>query len=171
MSIEAKRKTTDAILAGIGAVLVIIGAFLPWVKVAFISAAGTDGDGVITLIIAAIAGVLILVRLNNWSAILCLLVCLGGLIISGIAIYDMINIQDKIDSARGQSELASAFLSSARIGEGLYATLAGGVAMVIGGVLGARYSPIAAPAATAPAVIAPESPAQESQAPPDSAAV
>lgn len=49
--------TTTQVIGGIGALIVIVGAFLPWATWGLFSVAGIEGDGVTTLILGLIAGV------------------------------------------------------------------------------------------------------------------
>jgi hypothetical protein len=133
------------VVAGVGVALVIVGAFMPWVKLSFISASGTDGDGVLTLIIAAVAGGLIFLGLSRGVAIQATIIGAGALICI-LAVYNMVDISGQ-DSEVG---LEGLFSENVSIGEGLYMTLVGGIAIVAGGVMGFRArmgGPSPAPAA------------------------
>jgi hypothetical protein len=128
----------NVVILGLSAVAVVIGAFMPWVTLGLLHASGTDGDGVITLILAILAGVLILVTANNVRPGLAFVVIIFGVLVTAVAGYDMANIQDKIHSS------GNAFVSSASVGSGLYVTLLGGIGLAVGGVLGffAKVPPV-----------------------------
>lgn len=98
---------------------------MPWVT-AFggaLSKSGTDGDGVITLITAVIAagfGLVIGVRSGAlWAPILGLV---AGLIIAGIAGYDIHDVKARIAAASASG--------LAEVGSGLWVTLIGGIGVV-----------------------------------------
>jgi hypothetical protein len=122
----------NVVILAVSAVIVCLGAFMPWVKLGIISASGTDGDGVITLLLAVVAGGLILIgagrKSSTWLSGALLLVA-GGVV--AIAVYDMANIQHEISTSD------NIFAAHATIGEGLYATFLGGLGLLLGTVLGA----------------------------------
>lgn len=101
-----------------GAVAAAIGSFLPWATVGPITVNGTDGDGTITLVIAAIAAVFAF-RLPNGrgSRILPLI---GGLLIAAIGIWDTVDISSQSDE----------FFKTS-IGIGIVITTLGGIALVV----------------------------------------
>jgi hypothetical protein len=79
----------------------IVGAFLPWVTAGIFSVAGTDGDGVFTLVIGGIVGVLGFLKrpngtrlINGISAVLFALALL-------IAFNIVVNIDDGIGTVGG----------------------------------------------------------------------
>ena len=120
-------------VAGVAALLVFIGSFLPWVTASVpllgnISISGTEGgrDGVLTVILATISllalGVLFVS--NGWRRIkpVSILILLLGLAITSIGGYDYAEIQKEFFD---DPEVA-AFVS---VGIGLYMVLIGGVAL------------------------------------------
>lgn len=111
------------ILAGAGAVFV--GAFLPWASVGPFSVSGTDGDGVLTLILALVAGVIGVFALRKSSVGL----AIGSLVAAGlsfaIAAYDIANINSVGDND----------FFEASVGGGLYLTALGALAGIVGAAL------------------------------------
>lgn len=91
-------------LIGTG-VLMAVGTFLAWVQAGIISVAGTDGDGIFTLI----GGVIVaLVGVANRASII---TGLGTLIVAGFSMWIVINIFGNFDTV----DIGS-------IGSGLYLT-------------------------------------------------
>jgi hypothetical protein len=108
-----------------GAGAVVLGSLLPWVTVhsAFgsISIAGTEGDGVITLIIG-------LAFAAGFAAKKTVLAALAGFAALGMAIYELTNVQSGIrDAERELGEFATA-----SVGIGLWIVLIGAIAMLLG---------------------------------------
>jgi hypothetical protein len=116
-----------------GAGALAIGSLLPWVKASVglftVTRNGTDGDGVITLIIAGLAALLYLVikprPAAEWVA-----VALGG-VAGAIAVYDIADVAN-----RAQELAASDSTVSASIGFGLIVAAIGAAAVVVGGIIG-----------------------------------
>lgn len=121
-----------AMLAAV--VAVGIGSVGPWVSNPLISVGGLDGDGWITLILAAFGAVALYraynadpVQLTGWGA------PIAGVIAAGVGIYDAVQIEDASNTAIfGQN------VDVANPGWGLYLVIAGGIAMV---VIGWRLRP------------------------------
>ena len=118
-----------------GAGAVMLGALLPWAKVqaGIFSAekAGTDGDGVITLLLALGVGVVAILLVTQgvqlWKPIV--IVAAGGLCVL-TAIVDMVDVKNRAaDPPEGLEGI------QVTIGIGLWLTLLGAVAIVVGGVL------------------------------------
>jgi hypothetical protein len=78
-----------------GAGLCALGSLLPWATVFGISAAGTSGDGVITLIAGLAVGGLAFAYPRRWAAVVSLL---AALVAMGTALYDTIHISGTIAS-------------------------------------------------------------------------
>ena len=121
-------------VAGVAALLVFIGSFLPWVTASIpfagdFSVSGTEGgrDGILTVILAAISllALGILFVSNGWRRIklVSILILLLGLAITSIVGYDYAEIQKEFFD---DPEVA-AFIS---VGIGLYMVLIGGVALI-----------------------------------------
>src|SRR5690606_12944525 len=84
---------TSADWAAFGcSVAVVAGSFMPWVDAGFISAAGTEGDGMLTLVLGAIAVFTSLVRKSIGTIVAMALVVL-------IAGYDVANISTMADDS------------------------------------------------------------------------
>jgi hypothetical protein len=56
---DVSRLTTPQRISAISILVVALAAFLPWVSVFGISALGVQGDGVITLVLATVGGVVL----------------------------------------------------------------------------------------------------------------
>lgn len=101
----------------VSAAVAAIGSFLPWASVGPFTVNGTSGDGVITLVLAAIAAVFAL-RLpkgrGSRSALL-----IGGVLIAAIGMYDMVDISSQSDG-----------LFSASVGVGIVITTVAGLGML-----------------------------------------
>jgi hypothetical protein len=110
------RLTTPQRVSAVSVAVIALGAFLPWVSIFGISKAGVEGDGTITLIVA-IAGAVVLVATTSvlregrtpGKASRIALVILAA-IVALVALVDM----------NGAAAI------------GLYLTLFGGIAWVIG---------------------------------------
>lgn len=124
----------QVVLVGLGSVGLVIGALLPWATItaAFvgtINKAGTDGDGVITLLFGlAIAGLgwPLLTRgsLRLWAAITMLVLASLATL---ICLYDIVDVSSKAD------DLGS--IATASVGIGLWLSAIASVLVVGGGVL------------------------------------
>jgi Protein of unknown function (DUF2510) len=119
----------------VGALVLAIGSALAWAKVEAglfsRSIAGTDGDGKITIAIAAVVGVAALVGMlrapvSGGAVILALV---GGIAAGGVAVYDIVNVNNKIDEVSSATSLVTA-----SVGIGLYVCV-GGAAMIVVGAL------------------------------------
>ena len=137
---------SQAIVLLAGAAAVIVGAFLSWASVDFqgesISKAGTDGDGVITVVFGIAAAVLGFLALGatrrRWHAITALVL---SALVAIIAVIDIADIKSRFgDDTSGLDVEVS-------IGIGLWLTLAGGLAAAVGAVLVLTRTPKAAKAA------------------------
>ncbi len=114
-------------LAGLAlGVLGIIGAMLPWGRIAFLTVNGTDGDGVITLILSL--AFMAAVALNGmgsiklgWTALACAL--LGGAI-AGIGIDHWADLESL------DTRVTDRISISVRVGTGLILTAVVGVTMI-----------------------------------------
>lgn len=118
-----------------GAVATLIGAGGPWVTSGLFSKAGIEGDGVITLAIAAIVGLMAFLatrRPNKWLAPAAIV---GGALILVVGIIDILDIRDSAspDGLFGGIDVS--------VGWGLYLTVIAGVILIAGGVLLRRQTP------------------------------
>jgi len=109
------------IIGIIGALCVIVGAFLPWATWSSIAVAGVEGDGRITLFLGFITGALLLwsPRGKKKASFLIL-----GLIISLIGCYDAYDVSKGVVPG-----------VKPNIGIGLFATIIGGLIIVISGIV------------------------------------
>jgi hypothetical protein len=115
-----------------GAVAVVLGSFLPWASVLFVSVSGIEtSDGKATAALGAVTAVVaLLVARRTGESRAHIASLLLGLVAGAIAAYDLADISST---------------EFARVGGGLYLTLAGAVAIVVGGI-GALATGSAAPA-------------------------
>ncbi len=115
----------------VAAVVVMVAAFLPWATLdglVSLSLAGTEADGVITLVLggaAAVLGILRALGMGRWTAIIAVLI---GLVILLIAIVDIADV----------GSIADLGVATASVGIGLWVTLVGAVAMVATAALAIR---------------------------------
>lgn len=118
------------------AVLVLVGSVGPWVTAfGFIEVSGTEGDGMITLVLALVAGLLIGWRVASGSRWPRFLAGLAFLAVAGIGVYDWSELERNIDEA---DEDVRAFVDAAvSVGWGLVLTTFAGVAGLIVTVLDA----------------------------------
>lgn len=114
-------------MAGVGVLLCVIGALMPWATAlgGALSKTGIEGDGLITLIAALAVGGLMLSWVygaqSRTKLVIAVLLALG---ITGIAVIDAIDVVER--------ELT--------IGSGLYATLIGGLISVVGCIVALNES-------------------------------
>lgn len=114
-----KKLTTPQRISGVAILVVVLGAFLPWVSIFGVSVIGVQGDGIITLVLA-LAGVLVLALT---SGVVGSAPRTPGLV-SNIALLVLAAVVALI----GLMDMNGA----AAIG--LYLTLFGGIAWVVGAV-------------------------------------
>jgi hypothetical protein len=120
-----------------GVVLTLVAAFVPWVtaSAAFISVTknGIEGDGQTTAALAIVAGILVLVYLRALRrplAVLIIVAILAALItLVGMIDFDA---KDKIGDLTAEQRN----LITASVGVGLYLTIAAGVTLLTGAILG-----------------------------------
>lgn len=109
-----------------GLVLVVVGAFLPWVSASVLgtsdSVIGLNTFGVVTLVLAAVAGFLVLL---SWSTGMQTLALLAGIGIAGVATF---GIADPVQLVEVQASGLDEGLIHAD--NGLYATFVGGIIVV-----------------------------------------
>ncbi len=110
--------TVSTVIWWIGCGLIFVGALLPWAKLGIFEKNGTEGDGVITLILALIgAGLALIWTRSRWLAIV-------GVLVAAIVVF--VGIYDMADVASGKTEFLGEEIGP-DIGEGLYLTVAGGL--------------------------------------------
>ncbi|ODU02867.1 MAG: hypothetical protein ABS81_16160 [Pseudonocardia sp. SCN 72-86] len=143
------------IITAVGGLLAVVGSFLPWVTIqagAFgsLSVAGTEGDGIITLIVGVLilaVGILRLVK-PSIPAIVQRLPILFGLIVVGLGVYVIINLNSTMAEATGAGGGIAADLAEAldiSLGFGLIMTIVGGVVAIVGGIVVSKQSGPAVP--------------------------
>ena len=119
--VKVFQRATATYFAAAGFALVFIGAFLPWARLGLFSKAGTDGDGVITLILAAFGIVLILVAKSKMAALISAII--GGLALA-IGIYDFNDVESTKVTVLATSV-------SAEVGTGLILTIIGSLVATV----------------------------------------
>jgi hypothetical protein len=109
---------------GIGsAVAIVIGSLLTWVSVSSplmgtISAAGTRGDGKITLVVAGVIA-LVIALAQPWGRVAS---AIGFLVCAGVAVYDAANIHNSLTGFEGLGNLIHV-----SVGFGLWVVIASSV--------------------------------------------
>ncbi len=116
---DLTRFSTPQRISGIAIVVVALAAFLPWVSIFGISVSGIRGDGIITLVLALVGGAALAVRVGLLDQVK--IPAKVGLIVSLVcaALVALIGFADMNGAAA----------------IGLYLTLFGGIAWVVGAVL------------------------------------
>jgi hypothetical protein len=110
----------------VGLILSVIASVAPWATSPVDSAAGIDGDGKITIGVAALALILLLVR-DSAPALATL-----SLILLGFGVFEAIHIHDKV------SRVTLFGQQVAHVGWGVYALIAGGAIAFLGSWQAAR---------------------------------
>jgi hypothetical protein len=103
------------------------------VLIGTITVAGTEGDGILTLIGGLIAGAVgiptvLLGRLMNWG--FAVVIMLIGVAVGLLVVYDMVNLQSVI------GDIPEDVPARASIGIGLWLTLLGVISLIAGGLWG-----------------------------------
>jgi hypothetical protein len=109
--------TLPSLAVFIGLLIAAVGSVAPWVTTPLSSASGINGDGKITIGLAAIAGLVLFGRGRSRQAVLALL----SLGVAGVGIYDAIHIH------RAAAHVTLFGQQLAHVGWGVYAVIAGGV--------------------------------------------
>lgn len=122
------KKQYGRYAAMVGAILVAIGAFLPWGRVNDVVITGLEGDGLITLVGAIIVLLILFIKkIPLWISMLI------GLLMVGIGIAQTFSISEKIDEIK--SIFASSLIGpniSGRIDFGIYLTIVGSTIIIFG---------------------------------------
>ncbi len=116
LGMNFSRLTTPLRISAVSILVVALAAFLPWVSIFGISAIGIEGDGLITLALAAVGGIVLALTTNLFG-------------------------KEQVSGKKSQVSLVVLALMVVLIGFmdmngaaaiGLYLTLFGGVAWVVG---------------------------------------
>jgi hypothetical protein len=119
------------IVAGIGAALLIVGAFLPWAKVSAgflnveVTGVDADNDGWVTLGCGVVALVVLLVANPRVRGVLA---GLAGGVAAWVGVSDLIDVRRGIDDLEKASSVIAAHAS---VGIGLWMTVVGAVVVVL----------------------------------------
>ena len=115
-----------------GAAVLAAGSLLPWVKasVAFFTVTknGTDGDGVLTLILAVLVPLIFGLVTPRTAA--SAMAFMAGALAAVVAVYDIADL-----SKRAQNLLVRSGLVSANIGIGLILAAIGSLVIMVGAIL------------------------------------
>jgi hypothetical protein len=122
----------------LGGVLIVLGSFLPWLTatapfVGTISRNGMEGgDGVITLILGVVTILIGVTQLTgtNLPTLLQRSPIVTGAIAGIVAVTNYLNVQQRIEDVREESELIAA-----SVGAGIWTLVVGAVLAIVGGVL------------------------------------
>jgi hypothetical protein len=132
------------VIALVGAAVLVFGSFLPWAKLSANLVYGTkdgiDGNGVITLLIAVVVGLVAGVALIRPapSRVAAVVVLVGGLVAAAVSVYEMVDVSDEFGDNVRDLRLSGDF--GVRIGVGLYLCLLASAIVVVGAVLALRQS-------------------------------
>lgn len=132
-----EKSMMGAVMAIVGGVLGVIGSFGAWVTVSFmgmsINAAGVDGDGKFTLLLAIAAAITGGLSMKYYRKQLGIATtALGGLIVI-VPVIDMLRAAEVLSSVSGAGLLGTGV--DAGLGWGIYLTLVAGVIALAGGIL------------------------------------
>ncbi len=92
---------------------VAVGSFLPWATILVFSKAGTDGDGVITLVLAGIGGLLILLSRSTAASLFAALAALSA---AAVGFYDTVDVSNRINDL---NQATTVLDMHAQVGTGL----------------------------------------------------
>lgn len=123
--------TTSNVLAIVGGALLAVAPFMPWATVGALSADGMQKTGSEAIVLTAVGvGALIVAILaltkKTTSATLLTVLGVGG---AGASLYYYSQIKEQLDSI-GEGIIQPA------VGFGLYASILGGVLLLVGGLIG-----------------------------------
>jgi hypothetical protein len=123
----------------LGGVLIVVGSFLPWLTataplVGTISRNGMEGggDGIFTLILGVITILIGVTQLTatNMPTLLQRSPIITGAITGIVAVINYLDVQQRIEDVREESELIAA-----SVGAGIWTLVVGAVLAIVGGVL------------------------------------
>jgi hypothetical protein len=104
---ETPKRDEPAILALVGGAGVAVGSIMPWATVTIvfgtINIPGTQGDGIITLILGGVLGVLALLDLVGQTRISRWLYVGLGAAAAGVAGFDWVNLSQRLAGAAASS--------------------------------------------------------------------
>lgn len=107
----------------------MVGSFLPWITVTSIfgtlSTAGTEGDGIITIVVGGVVGLFSILELTEGRQTK-RAVTIGALVALVIGIFELMTVNDRIQEA-GTTDLVRA-----SVGIGIWAILGGAGLAVFG---------------------------------------
>lgn len=122
------KKQYGRYAAAFGALLIAVGAFLPWGSVDNVVINGINGDGVITLVAAIVVFLVIFIKkVSLWFSMLL------GLLVAAIGTAQTFSISQKIEEIK--TIFASSLIGpniSGGIGFGVYLTILGSAFIVFG---------------------------------------
>jgi len=122
---------TGEIVTIISSALLILGAFLPWVKAGWISYSGLEKDGMFTAIIGLVIVIILLCKKSPK-----LFIIIAGVIsalISFVDLVDAYSIISNYETAMQGNMFAG--LVQMQIGSGLYLTFLASIGLIVGGFL------------------------------------
>lgn len=141
--LRAQPQTNTALALGLiacaGALLLLLGSFLPWVTVRSIfgsfSVNGLDGDGMITAGAGALALILLILGTTTRTKVLFVLGAIASGIGAAVAVYDIINVSNEISGSGLDGAVR------AEVGIGLYLCAIGGVVGLVCGFVAMGNTP------------------------------
>jgi hypothetical protein len=125
-----------ATMTGLGGLLIVLGSFLPWLT-ATVPFAGTittngmqgGGDGIITLALGILTILIGVAQLTaNLPARWQMSAVVTGILTGCVAIVAYNNVQDRIETVKGQSDLVAA-----SVGAGIWTLFVGAAFAIAGG--------------------------------------
>lgn len=126
---------TGVVVGGLCVAGVLVGSIGPWVDAGFVSAAGTDGDGVITLVLGLIALLSVVGAARRAENQTPTVAGVFGGLAAALAIYHIVDIY-----SQGSSRLFGQEVQIARPGWGLWLTAVAGAGLALLSLTGTRAS-------------------------------
>lgn len=132
---EIAKLDVGTALVLVGGVITVIGAFLPWLSVETSvlskTVGGIDGEGALTLVIAATAMALVVRR--DWNAATAGAVIALGSLVTLVAIVYLFDPLLAVELLHGERSIVEEWISTEI---GLYLTALGGLVLTAGAVSG-----------------------------------
>lgn len=121
--------STGQIVAGVGGIGLVVGAFLPWISLQTIFGTieknGWDGDGKITLTCGVIVAALVFMD-EKWAQVVAVVAGAVAVLVCGL---DYLDVSDRVSEANQTDGIAGS------VGVGLYLSLAGALAATAGAAI------------------------------------
>lgn len=126
-NIKIDRNLIPAYIAIVSALFAIIGCLMPWTQFGFLQMRGIEGDGVILLVAAVIAGAIAVFNLSKRENRNAWIFIIAGLVGGVIFYVDISALNERVNTTINVANF---------IGTGVYIALLGSVGLIIAGLVG-----------------------------------